>query len=107
MNLLWLQQDGYSYSAHDRHVDELFPCHIILRYVDVAGPARSPDLSACDFWLWGYLKSKVYARNPQSISDLKNIIVSEISAVPKSIIRLVFASLQKRLDSCVDIGGGR
>ncbi|KFM75033.1 hypothetical protein X975_05140, partial [Stegodyphus mimosarum] len=32
---------------------------VISRYFRTAWPPRSPDLTPCDFWLWGYLKSKV------------------------------------------------
>jgi hypothetical protein len=34
-------------------VRNLFPNHVISRYGDIIWPARSPDLSACDFFLWG------------------------------------------------------
>jgi hypothetical protein len=33
----------------------VFEHHIISRYGDISWPARSPDLSACDFFSWGYL----------------------------------------------------
>ena len=36
-------------------------------------PARSPDLSACDFFLWGYLKSQVFkAPAPHIVQELKH-----------------------------------
>ena len=28
---------------------------------NVEWPARSPDLTPCDFFMWGYLKDKVYS----------------------------------------------
>lgn len=34
-------------------------------------PARSCDLTPCDFFLRGYLKWKVYANNPTTIEELK------------------------------------
>ena len=34
----------------------------------------SPDMSACDFWLWGYLKDKVYKPMPTSMNQLKQRI---------------------------------
>jgi len=34
-------------------VRNLFPNHVISRYGDITWPARSPDLSACDFSLMG------------------------------------------------------
>jgi hypothetical protein len=56
------QQDGAtSHTARDSMaaVTNLFPNHVISRYGDITWPARSPDLSACDFFLWGYLKSRL------------------------------------------------
>ena len=59
----FFQQDGAtSHNTRDSTaaVRNLFPNHAISRYGDITWPARSPDLSACDFFLWGYLKSQVF-----------------------------------------------
>jgi len=48
----------------------------------VPWPQRSPDLSACDFFLCGYLKSKVYVRKPRTVDDLKVSVREEITIVP-------------------------
>jgi len=50
---------------------QMFPQHVVSRFGDVPWPPRSPDLSACDFFLWGYLKSKVYIRKPRTVEGLK------------------------------------
>ena len=50
---------------------------------DVPWPACSPDLSPCDFFLWGYLKGKVYIDKPQDIPQLKNAIEMELRAIPQ------------------------
>ena len=44
-------------------------------------PPRSPYLTACDFYLWGTLKGRVYRKNPHSIDDLKRCIREEIAAI--------------------------
>jgi hypothetical protein len=36
-------------------------------------------VSACDFFLWGYLKSNVYVRKPRTVDDLKFSIREEIA----------------------------
>ncbi|GFU87571.1 uncharacterized protein TNCV_2934931 [Trichonephila clavipes] len=33
---------------------------VLSRHFHHVWPPRSPDLSPCDYWLWGYLKSQVY-----------------------------------------------
>jgi hypothetical protein len=69
---VWLQQDG----ATARTVgiamgvlNEMFPARVISRRGNSEWPARSPDLNACDFFLWGYFKSKVYEKKPRSLED--------------------------------------
>jgi hypothetical protein len=42
-----------------RVLNEMFSAHVISRRGNTEWSARSPDLNACDFFLWGYLKSKV------------------------------------------------
>ena len=60
-------------------VRNMFPGHLISRFGDGAlGPPRSPDLSTCDFFLWGYLKSRVYTHKPRTVNDLKEAIRQEI-----------------------------
>jgi hypothetical protein len=51
----FFQQDGATrHTARDSMavVRKFYPNHFISRYGDITWPARSPDLSACDF-LWG------------------------------------------------------
>ena len=48
---------------------------------DVPWPPCSPYLSACDFFLWGYLISKVYVRKPRTVDDLKVSIRKKIATV--------------------------
>ena len=49
-------------------------------------PARFPDLSMCDYFLWGYFQSKVYIRSPHAIADLKFAIRSDIVAIPPKML---------------------
>ena len=69
------------------------------RFIDMANwPPRSPDLNPCDFFLWGYLKSKVYNPKPQNLSQLKENITREIENFKKIDKTSIFLSLKKRLD---------
>ncbi|KFM63296.1 hypothetical protein X975_25949, partial [Stegodyphus mimosarum] len=47
---------------------------VLSRHFRHAWPPRSPDLSPCDYWLWGYLKSQVYCDRPTSQGMLKDNI---------------------------------
>ena len=65
----------------------------------------TPDLNLCDFFLWGYLKSKVYSNCPQSIEQLKDAIRQEITAIPHEMTRRVIDNFRERLRQCVDNKG--
>ena len=47
---------------------------MISRNDDNSWPPRSCDLTPLDFFLWGYVRDKVYADAPQSIQELKGNI---------------------------------
>lgn len=108
MESLWFQQDGAT--AHTarsslKQVREMFPGHVISRFGDVHWPARSPDLSICDFFLWGYLKSRVYRDNPRTIEQLKSSIRHEIRNVSNEMLRNSVNSFQRRLRLCIQEDG--
>ena len=55
LSSVWLQQDGaiaHIARASMSVLREIFPQHIISLGGDVPWPAISPDLSACDYFLW-------------------------------------------------------
>lgn len=52
-------------------LDFWFPQRWIGRSGPIAWPARSPDLTPLDYFLWGYLKHKVYKH---TISDVENLM---------------------------------
>ena len=41
-------------------------------------PPRPPDLNPCDYFLWCYLKSKVYRSLAKTLNDLKTNIRKEV-----------------------------
>ncbi|KAG5318135.1 TC3A transposase, partial [Pseudoatta argentina] len=72
---------------------------------DLPWPARSPDLSPCDFFLWGYLKSLVYVDRPRTIDHLKNNIRDAIANIPIDMLRRVDENFKERLNQCMRDGG--
>jgi len=58
-------------------------------------------ISACDFFLWGYLKSKVYIRKRCTIDDLKVSVCEEIATVPQEMLVNVMQNFEERLRTCV------
>ena len=68
---------------------EIFGDRVASLRGNVGWSARSPDLSPCDFFLWGYLKAKVCEHRPTTILALKEVIVREIAAIPREMIENV------------------
>jgi hypothetical protein len=64
---MWFQQDGASCHTARETIEllrEKFPGHVISRNGDQNWPQRSCDLTARDFFLWGFVKSRVNANKP-------------------------------------------
>ena len=105
---VWFQQDGAT--AHTAHqsmsvLREMFPSRLVSLRGDIGWPARSPDLAPCDFFLWGYLKDRVFRIRPKTIEDLKAAICEEISNIPKEMTAKVMSAFWDRLRQCVASGG--
>ena len=84
----------------------MFPGRIISWFGDVPWPPGSPDLTAPDYFLWGYLKSKVYCNKPHNTMQLKENIQNEIRAIDVGLLQRVMMSFQHRLQECVECHGG-
>ncbi|GFX07093.1 putative DD41D transposase [Trichonephila clavipes] len=74
---LWFQQDGATY--HTARVTiyllkDTFLDRLISRFGPVNWPPRSCDLTPLDYFLWGYVKSLVYADKPQTLDHLEDNI---------------------------------
>ena len=105
---MWFQQDGATaHTARDtmQLLREHFPERLISLRGDHPWPARSPDLTPCDFFLWGYLKSIVYNDRPQTLLHLKNNIRNAIADIPVSMLERVEENFKKRVSQCIDNGG--
>jgi hypothetical protein len=105
---LWFQQDGAP--AHygrlvRQWLDSHFPKRWIGRQSDIPWPPRSPDLTTADFFLWGYLKDKVYQRQPRDISTLKQYITEEFYKIPQEMIKKSCRSVIQRLQHCIEHNG--
>ena len=110
---IWWFQDGAP--AHrplivNERLHELFDDHIVVINHDIEWPARSPDLTTCDFFfLWRYLKSKVYATPPENMSQLRDRITEEVNQLKDDdpgLIRTVVKTMRSRAQLCLRRNGG-
>ena len=51
---------------------------------------RTKDLNPCDFFLWGYLKARVYHPMPLTLDNLKENLEREIKNIKKRHIKIDF-----------------
>ena len=73
----YFQQDGATphYASLVRtYLDNILPVHWIGRRGSIDWPPRSPDLTPMDFFFGGVVKNKVYARQPQTVDEMKEFI---------------------------------
>ncbi|KAJ9597608.1 hypothetical protein L9F63_011534 [Diploptera punctata] len=75
-----------------------FPGRLISKNGDIPWPPRSPDLTVPDFFLWGYLKCKVFEENaPRTKEDLKERIRQEINNIPLQMLQNAMGGFHLRL----------
>nr|XP_022903109.1 uncharacterized protein LOC111415594 [Onthophagus taurus] len=109
-NPLLFQQDGATaHTARNsmRVLREIFNGRLISRFGDLPWPSRSPDLTAPDFFLWGYLKAKVFASRPGTIEELKVKIREEVEGIDEGLLRRVMNYFLSNIEKSVEVGGGQ
>ena len=79
---------------------------VISGKTDFEWAPHSPDLSPPDFFLWGYLKDRVYKTNPQTIGELKRNIQTEMEAIDEATCRAVMSNFIRRMEMCQHQEGG-
>ena len=105
---LHFQQDGAPahYTKDVRQwLDESFPGCWIGHRGPIEWPARSPDLTLPDFFLWGVLKNAVYANKPRTIDQLKQNIQHEWNQISEETCQKVCRSVVKRCRDCIEVQG--
>ncbi|KAJ4444586.1 hypothetical protein ANN_06382 [Periplaneta americana] len=96
----------FAYTVRD-HLCATFPERWIGRGGPVSWPARSPDLTALDFFLWSYGKSLVYETPIDTEEDLRARILGACDNVrtkPGSFQRLR-QNLVRRCHACIEARG--
>lgn len=100
---IYFQQDGAPahYGQNVRgYLDQIFPQRWIGRRGHIEWPARSPDLSPLDFFLWGHLKSVVYRERPNNLHDLEHRIMEAVQDIPKAWLNRSLNGFYDRLAHC-------
>lgn len=108
---MWYQQDGAPPHFCLR-AREILNTELAGRWIGRRGavdwPARSPDLTACDYWLWSYLRQKVYTPGVvfPNRDALQQRIIHELESIPLEMYRKSIRNFQERLRKCIANQGG-
>ena len=105
---IMFQQDGappHFASVFRDFLDKKFPGRWIGRRGPIKWPARLPDLTPADFFLWGVLKDKVYSHNPITLDQLRSLISQQLQTIDIRLCRKVCRSVQDRMAKCIQNEG--
>ena len=108
---LWWAQDGappHRSRVVMARLQELFGDRIVALNQPVEWPPRSPDLTPLDFFVWGYLKTKVFQSPPANLIELQERITRETNDLreDRQLLRRVFRGMLHRAEKCLERLGG-
>ncbi|GFT91384.1 transposable element Tc3 transposase [Trichonephila clavipes] len=98
---LWFQQDGatcHTARATIYLLKDTFGDRLISRFGPVSWPPRSCDLTPLDYFVWGYVKSLVYADKPQTLDHLEDNIRRVIADIRPQMLEKVIENWTSGLD---------
>lgn len=101
---MWYQQDGcpaHFAAAVQRYLNIAFPSRWIGRGSIFPWPARSPDLTVLDFYLWGRIKDLVFKTRPITRDDIKERIREAVRSISVAEIETSVNSTTERLKLCI------
>lgn len=107
-NIPWneviFQQDGapahFARLVRD-YLDIVFPNRWIGRNGPIQWPPRSPDLTPLDFFLWGFLKDRVFRTVVEDIPEMEARILDNCLIPDEEMFTRVRESFEKRILFCI------
>ena len=61
-------------------------------------PPRSPDITPLDFFLWGYVKDRVYRTPVRDVETLQSRIIEVLDTVNEEMLENSWREIEYRLD---------
>lgn len=108
---IWFMHDGApAHNSHivQDHLNRTFHGRLIANRGPISWPPRSPDLNPLDFYLWGQLKTIVYATPVDRQEDLLPRIQAgcdHIRNLMPRVLGRVRNSMIRRCNLCIEVGG--
>ena len=108
MDTVVFQQDGapahYATITQD-FLNEQLPNRWIGRGGNIPWAPRSPDLTPPDFFVWGYIKSKIYRTRISDIAELKARIIEAVDSITPAMLENVSVGVEDRFITCINRDG--
>jgi hypothetical protein len=83
------------------YLNTRFPGRWIGRVAQIAWPPRSPDLSPLDFFLWGFLKDRLFVPSlSANVVELRARINVAVAEATPDMLRRVWQEIIYRWDVC-------
>lgn len=64
-----------------------------------------PDLNPCNYFLWGFLKDKIYKNNHHTIKELQQKILPVVNSISKETLAAIGQNFWHWMQMVVDIDG--
>lgn len=105
---IYFQQDGApSHNAH--RVRDILNLHFGGNWLGTSGPirwpARSPDMTPMDFFLWGFLKNLIYSAHFNNINELERNFRLSLRKVSRIHLYNALRNIEKRCRFCIQYNG--
>ncbi|GBL74339.1 hypothetical protein AVEN_235317-1 [Araneus ventricosus] len=88
-------------SSVQQYIRDTFQEQVIGYGGCVEWPPCSPDLNPLDFFLWGYIKQRVYATPPPTLQELRNRITDACASVSPAMLYNMQREVQSRVQMCI------
>lgn len=105
---IYFQQDGappHNTREVVNYLIENFNNKVIATNGPIQWPARSPDLTVLDFFIWGHVKEMVYATTPATLQILEERILWAFRSITPQILQNVSREAIERAEKCREQGG--
>lgn len=103
------QHDGcpaHYYRGVRQWLDENYQLRWIGRGGPTPWPARSPDLTPCDFYIWGHMKELVYNTPVPTVEELRQRILAAAQQIKNTLSpRVTVTEVRRRLRACIRNNG--
>jgi hypothetical protein len=104
----WFQHDGAPahFARNVRDIlHHMYPNQWIGRGGPIHWPARSPDLTPLDFFLWGHMQNYIYSEPIATLEELDGKMVKAIATITPEMLQNT-RSLIRRANFCIEMHGG-